>query len=134
MAARPGGARRRARRYWAMRFIAVLKDMGCRFALDDFGSGLSSFAYLKNLQVDYLKIDGSFIRDTKDVPVDYAMVKIINQIGHVMDIRTIAKSVEQRSVLTKLKKLGVDYAQGFEIAEPTPIEECIEAAPKRNVR
>ncbi|MFQ6022828.1 MAG: EAL domain-containing protein [Acidiferrobacterales bacterium] len=117
----------------AMRFIAVLKDMGCQFALDDFGSGLSSFAYLKNLQVDYLKIDGSFIRDTADDPVDYAMVTIINQIGHVMDIRTIAESVEQRNVLKKLEELGVDYAQGFEIAEPQPIEQCFTNAPPRKL-
>jgi diguanylate cyclase (GGDEF)-like protein/PAS domain S-box-containing protein len=117
----------------AMRFISVLKDMGCLFALDDFGSGLSSFAYLKNLQVDFLKIDGSFIKDTANEPIDYAMVKIINQIGHVMNILTIAESVEQRSVLVKLKELGVDYAQGFEITEPTPLNEYIEAVPKKRL-
>ncbi|MFQ5935541.1 MAG: EAL domain-containing protein [Acidiferrobacterales bacterium] len=117
----------------AMRFITVLKEKGAHFALDDFGSGLSSFAYLKNLQVDYLKIDGSFIRDTEDDPVDYAMVEIINQIGHVMDIRTIAKSVEQKSVLTKLKELGVDYAQGFEIARPAPLAEYLGHIPERRV-
>ncbi|MEE8625259.1 MAG: EAL domain-containing protein, partial [Acidiferrobacterales bacterium] len=116
-----------------MRFISVLKDMGCLFALDDFGSGLSSFAYLKNLQVDFLKIDGSFIKDTANEPIDYAMVKIINQIGHVMNILTIAESVEQRSVLVKLKELGVDYAQGFEITEPTPLNEYIEAVPKKRL-
>ncbi len=116
----------------AMRFIAVLKEMGANFALDDFGSGISSFAYLKNLQVDYLKIDGSFIRDTEDDPVDYAMVEIINQIGHVMDIRTIAESVEQERVLRKLKELGVDYAQGFTIARPVPLEQgTAVAAPER---
>ncbi|MEE9596355.1 MAG: EAL domain-containing protein [Acidiferrobacterales bacterium] len=117
----------------AMRFISVLKDMGCLFALDDFGSGLSSFAYLKNLQVDFLKIDGSFIKDTTNEPVDYAMVKIINQIGHVMNILTIAESVEQKSVLVKLKELGVDYAQGFEITEPTPLNEYIQAVPKKRL-
>jgi diguanylate cyclase (GGDEF)-like protein len=117
----------------AMRFISVLKDMGCLFALDDFGSGLSSFAYLKNLQVDFLKIDGSFIKDTANEPIDYAMVEIINQIGHVMNILTIAESVEQRSVLVKLKELGVDYAQGFEITEPTPLNEYIEAVPKKRL-
>lgn len=106
----------------AIRFITVLKEMGANFALDDFGSGISSFAYLKNLKVDYLKIDGSFIRDTEDDPVDYAMIEIINQIGHVMDIRTIAESVEQERVLTKLMELGVDYAQGFTIARPMPLE------------
>ncbi len=115
----------------AMRFIAVLKEMGANFALDDFGSGISSFAYLKNLRVDYLKIDGSFIRDTKDDPVDYAMVEIINQIGHVMDIRTIAESVEQERVLDKLKELGVDYAQGFTIARPVPLEQSTTAVVER---
>lgn len=109
----------------AMRFITVLKGMGAYFALDDFGSGLSSFAYLRNLQVDFLKIDGSFIKDTKEDPVDYAMVEIINQIGNVMDIRTIAEAVEQQSVLTKLKELGVDYAQGFAIAEPASLQESL---------
>ncbi len=107
------------------RFIATLKAMGCRFALDDFGSGLSSFAYLRNLQVDYLKIDGRFIRDSINDPVDYGMVKIVHQIGDVMNIQTIAEHVEQKNVLTKLKELGVDYAQGFEIAEPAPLEECV---------
>jgi diguanylate cyclase (GGDEF)-like protein/PAS domain S-box-containing protein len=111
----------------AMRFISVLKDMGAHFALDDFGSGISSFAYLKNLRVDYLKIDGSFIRDTRDDPVNYAMVEIVNQIGHVMDIRTIAESVEQLSVLAKLKELGVDYAQGFAIAEPALLDPSLES-------
>ncbi len=116
----------------AMRFISVLKDMGAHFALDDFGSGLSSFAYLKNLRVDYLKIDGSFIRDTDDDPVDYAMVEIINQIGHVMDIRTIAESVEQQNVLTKLKEMGVDYAQGFAIAKPGPLQaQLVEMSQRR---
>jgi diguanylate cyclase (GGDEF)-like protein/PAS domain S-box-containing protein len=117
----------------AMRFISAVKEMGCLFALDDFGSGLSSFAYLKNLGVDFLKIDGSFIKDTANEPVDYAMVKIVNQIGHVMDILTIAESVERKSVLVKLKELGVDYAQGFEITEPTPLSEHIEAVPKKRL-
>jgi diguanylate cyclase (GGDEF)-like protein/PAS domain S-box-containing protein len=117
----------------AMRFISILKDMGAHFALDDFGSGLSSFAYLKNLRVDYLKIDGSFIRDTDDDPVDYAMVEIINQIGHVMDIRTIAESVEQQKVLAKLREMGVDYAQGFTIAKPGPLEEQLAGKSQRQV-
>lgn len=117
----------------AMRFISVLKDMGCLFALDDFGSGLSSFAYLKNLPVNFLKFDGSFIKDTADENIDYAMVKIVNQIGHVMNILTIAESVERKSVLVKLKELGVDYAQGFEITEPAPLNEYIEVNPKKRL-
>ncbi|MCL4316429.1 MAG: EAL domain-containing protein, partial [Gammaproteobacteria bacterium] len=97
----------------AMRFISTLKGMGCRFALDDFGSGLSSFAYLKNLPVDYLKIDGGFVRGMTQDAVDYAMVESINQIGHVMRIQTIAESVESEDILAALKQLGVDYAQGY---------------------
>jgi diguanylate cyclase (GGDEF)-like protein/PAS domain S-box-containing protein len=102
----------------AMRFISTLKGMGCRFALDDFGSGLSSFAYLKNLPVDYLKIDGGFVRGMTRDPIDHAMVESINQIGHVMRIQTIAESVESEDVLAALKKLGVDYAQGYAIRQP----------------
>ena len=104
----------------AMRFISVLKGMGCRFALDDFGSGLSSFMHLKHLPVDFLKIDGSFVRDMAKDPVDAAMVEAINRIGHVMGIRTIAEAVENEAILTRLRDLGVNYAQGTIIARPEP--------------
>ncbi len=109
----------------ARQFIAALKRMGCRFALDDFGSGLSSFAYLKHLPVDYLKIDGNFVRDMASDPVDCAMVEAINRLGHVMGIRTIAEYVESTAVLERLRSLGVDYAQGFAISRPLPLEELI---------
>jgi diguanylate cyclase (GGDEF)-like protein/PAS domain S-box-containing protein len=105
----------------AMRFIEVLKKYGCRFVLDDFGSGLSSFAYLKNLPVDFLKIDGSFVRDMVGNPVQRALVESIHQIGQVMGIRTIAESVENRATLEALREVGVDYVQGYGISLPEPL-------------
>lgn len=104
----------------ASKVIRELKDLGCSFALDDFGSGMSSFAYLKNLPVDYLKIDGNFVREIVDVPTDLALTEAINQIGHVMGLKTIAEFVENDAILQKITELGVDYAQGFGIAEPHP--------------
>jgi len=106
----------------ATHFISVLKGMGFQFALDDFGSGLSSFAYLKNLSVDFLKIDGGFVKDMLDDPIDYSMVKAINHIGHDIGIQTIAEFVENEATLDELRELGVDYAQGFGIERPRPLK------------
>lgn len=105
----------------AVDFINVLKTEGCSFALDDFGSGLSSFTYLKTLPVDYLKIDGSFVKDMETDPIDRAMVSAINAIGHVMDITTIAEFVENDRILAILSAIGVDYAQGYGIHKPEPL-------------
>ena len=105
----------------AMRFIEVLKKFGCRFVLDDFGSGLSSFAYLKNLPVDFLKIDGAFVRDMVGSPVQRALVESIHQIGQVMGLRTIAESVENRATLEALKEIGVHYVQGYGLSLPEPL-------------
>lgn len=102
--------------------ILELKRIGCRFALDDFGSGLSSFTYLKNLPVDYLKIDGSFVHDMIDDTIDHAMVEAINQVGHIMGIGTIAECAESLEVVDMLRELGVDYAQGYAMGSPVPIE------------
>ncbi len=102
----------------ATRFIRALKKKGCRFALDDFGSGMSSFLYLKNLPVDFLKIDGGFVKDITHDPMDLALVRSINDIGHVVGMKTIAEFVENEEVLRKLKVLGVDYAQGYLFGQP----------------
>ncbi|MBT4196502.1 MAG: EAL domain-containing protein [Gammaproteobacteria bacterium] len=102
-------------------FIAELKQLGCKFALDDFGSGLSSFAYLKSLPVDYLKIDGAFVKDMVDDPIDRAMVESIHNIGSVLKLKTIAEFVENAEILSALKEVGVDFAQGYGIARPKPL-------------
>ncbi len=102
----------------AIRFINELKGLGCRFSLDDFCAGMSSFAYLKHLPVDFLKIDGSFVKDMLDDPVNRAMVEVINHIGHVMGKRTIAEFVETPLIEQALQEIGVDYAQGYLIERP----------------
>jgi diguanylate cyclase (GGDEF)-like protein len=102
----------------ATQFIHDLRLLGCGFSLDDFGSGMSSFGYLKHLPVDNLKIDGVFVRDIARDPVDRAMVEAINKVGQIMGIRTIAESVETTETLAILQEIGVDYAQGFGIARP----------------
>jgi len=105
----------------ALRFINALRDIGCKFALDDFGSGLSSFGYLKHLPVDYLKIDGEFIKDILNDPIHSAMVEAINQVGHVMNIKTVAEFVEDEATLLHLQEIGIDYAQGYHIDKPSPL-------------
>ena len=105
----------------ARSFIAALKERGCRFALDDFGSGMSSYSYLKHLPVDYLKIDGSFVRGMLEDPIDRAVVESINQIGHDLDMKTIAEFVENDEIRAALAEVGVDYAQGSVIGEPRPV-------------
>ena len=106
----------------ARQFITVLKGFGCQFALDDFGSGVSSFAYLKALPVDFLKIDGVIVKGMEDDVVSYAMVESINHVGHVMNIGTIAEFVENDEILEKLRLLGVDYGQGYGINKPVPMD------------
>ena len=106
----------------ASTLITTLREMGCRFALDDFGVGLSSFGYLKNLAVDYLKLDGCFVKNMVVDNIDQSMVRAINEIGHTMGIKTIAEFVEDEATLEAVRNVGVDYAQGYVIAKPMPIE------------
>jgi diguanylate cyclase (GGDEF)-like protein len=110
----------------ARHFIATLKVLGCRFSLDDFGRGMSSFSYLKTLPVDYLKIDGSFIRDIVIDPVVKVMVKAINEIAHTMNLKTIAEFVESQPILNELQHMDIDYAQGYHICEPFPISQLVD--------
>jgi diguanylate cyclase (GGDEF)-like protein/PAS domain S-box-containing protein len=107
----------------AVGFMRELRKLGCRFALDDFGSGLSSFAYLRNLPVSYLKIDGSLVRNLDSDPVNAAMVNAINQLADIIGVRTIAEFVENDDIINKLADIGVDYAQGHGVARPMPLED-----------
>ena len=109
----------------ATSFIETLRRYGIRFSLDDFGSGLSSFAYLKKLQVDSLKIDGMFVKDMLNDPLDFEMVKSINEIGHVMGLQTIAEFVEEEATLEKLREIGVDFVQGYIIGKPMPLDDIL---------
>jgi len=104
----------------ARRFFTQLRALGCRFLLDDFGSGMSSLAYLKNLPVDYLKIDGEFILNIVQDPVQQAMVESIHRISQVLGLKTIGECVEGEGALETLRRIGIDYAQGFWLAEPVP--------------
>ena len=118
----------------ATSFVQSLKDLGCYFALDDFGAGLSSFAYLKTLPVDFLKIDGMFVKDIHNDDVSRAMVKAINDMGHVLGKQTIAEYVENEEILNILKEIGVDFAQGFHAGRPEPILEFFESSQFRVAR
>lgn len=109
----------------AKTLIKELKVYGFKFALDDFGSGLSSFQYLKNLPVDFLKIDGSFVSDMVNNNIDHAMVAAINEVGHIMGIKTIAEFVENEQIIRKLRDINVDYGQGYGIKQPKPIKEIL---------
>jgi len=117
----------------ATSFMLTLRGCGFRFTLDDFGSGLSSFTYLKKLPVDFLKIDGNLIRDILSDPVDYAMVKSINELGQLLGKDTVAKHVETLETAEVLRRLGVNHAQGHAYARAEPLKNFIQPAPPRLV-
>jgi diguanylate cyclase (GGDEF)-like protein/PAS domain S-box-containing protein len=109
----------------ANRFIHALKELGCRFALDDFGTGLSSFGYLKHFPVDFLKIDGSFVKEILHDPIDREMVRSINEIGHLTGKQTIAEFAENSEIITMLRGMGIDYAQGYGVSEPKRLLQAV---------
>jgi len=113
----------------ARAFMERLRTLGCRFSLDDFGSGLSSFAYLKNLPVDFLKIDGAFVRDIHRDLVHFAIVRSMNDVGHAMGMKTIAEFVSNADVTHCLVEIGVDYLQGFEYSQPQPLAGLVSQSP-----
>jgi diguanylate cyclase (GGDEF)-like protein len=112
----------------AIFFMQELRERGCRFSLDDFGCGLSSFMYLKTLPVDFLKIDGQFVANIARDAVDRSMVEAISQVGRALGIATVAECVESAEVLAELEKIGLDFAQGFHVAKPRPVAEFGAAA------
>jgi len=115
----------------AKSLIKELRNAGFKFALDDFGSGLSSFQYLKNLSVDFLKIDGCFVADMVNNTINHAMVAAINEVGHIMGIETIAEYVENDQIIKKLQDINVDYGQGYGIEQPMPIEKLFSPGDKK---
>jgi EAL domain-containing protein (putative c-di-GMP-specific phosphodiesterase class I) len=106
-------------------FIREMHSIGCRFALDDFGAGLSSYGYLKHLPVDYVKIDGVFIKDIVNDKSDYAMVKSITEMVKFLGMKTVAEYVETEEILELLRDIGVDYAQGYGIEKPIPLGQVL---------
>jgi EAL domain-containing protein (putative c-di-GMP-specific phosphodiesterase class I) len=113
----------------AIGFITELRALGCRFALDDFGSGLSSFSYLKRLPVDFVKIDGSFVQGITTDTVDRAMVEAVNRISQEMGLRTVAEFVESDTIMDLLRTMGVDYGQGWALGMPEPFHAWLDRNP-----
>jgi diguanylate cyclase (GGDEF)-like protein len=117
----------------ASKLMSRLRAVGCPIALDDFGSGMSSFSYLKSLPIDFLKIDGEFVRDVNSDPIDHAVVEAIQRVGRLMGIKTIAECVEDEAALIALARIGVDYAQGYHLGRPIPLAEIASDNPKSEV-
>jgi EAL domain-containing protein (putative c-di-GMP-specific phosphodiesterase class I) len=114
-------------------FMLTLRGCGFRFSLDKFGSGLSTFTYLKKLPIDFLKIDGTFVRDILADPVDYAMVRSFNELGQLLGKETIAEFVETHEIADELRKIGINYAQGHAYAIPAPLDSFVHAVTPRLV-
>jgi len=111
----------------AKQFIDEIKLLGCKFSLDDFGSGHASYAHLKNLPVDFLKIDGMFVKDITHDPIDFAIVKSVNEVGQVSGMQTIAEFVENEEIIEKLTEIGVNFLQGYAISHPAPLDKLLDA-------
>ncbi|HLL17209.1 MAG TPA: GGDEF domain-containing phosphodiesterase, partial [Rubrivivax sp.] len=107
----------------ALRFIARLRDRGCLFALDDFGAGLSSFGYLRSMPVNFVQIDGSFVKNMVQDPVNRAIVESIHRVARLCGLRTVAEWVEDEAVLTSLREIGVNFAQGWGVGKPVPLSQ-----------
>ena len=103
----------------------MVRDRGCTIALDDFGAGASSFGYLKNLEVDYLKIDGQFVKEMTTNKVDFEMVRSMNNVGEALGIKTIAEFVESEEIMLALESINVDFAQGYYIGKPEPMADLL---------
>jgi diguanylate cyclase (GGDEF)-like protein len=116
---------------FGVEFLNKLQELGCLIALDDFGTGLSSYEYLKRLPADILKIDGQFIQNMLDEPLDLAMVKSINEISHIMGKKTVGEFVENAATLKKMKEIGIDYAQGFYLDTPKPLQTLLDVQLKK---
>jgi EAL domain-containing protein (putative c-di-GMP-specific phosphodiesterase class I) len=112
--------------YRARQFIDEIKLLGCKFSLDDFGSGHASYAHLKNLPVNFLKIDGMFVKDITHDPIDFAIVKSVNEVGQVLGMQTIAEFVENDEIVEKLSEIGVNFLQGYAISRPAPLDELLD--------
>jgi EAL domain-containing protein (putative c-di-GMP-specific phosphodiesterase class I) len=108
-----------------IRFMNAVKELGCKFALDDFGTGMSSYGYLKHLPVDFLKIDGAFVKEMLHDQIDREMVRNINEIGHLTKKKTIAEFAENEDIITMLRGMGVDYSQGYGISEPKRVSSAL---------
>ncbi len=114
----------------ASRLLRELKTLGCRAVLDDFGGGMSAFVYLRDLRIDYLKIDGNLVCDMTRDPVMYAMVESIHHVARVMGIGTIAEWAEEAPQVEALTVIGADYAQGYAVHRPEALEDCLKSLPR----